>query len=318
MNSCCVDIIVPIYNKEKLIDRCLSSIQSQTYSNIHVIMVNDGSTDSSSVICKKYSDSDARFCLFNKINGGVASARNYGLKKVVGDYIMFVDADDYIESTLVERIVDKASDSLIIMGYNAINSDGYFLNCFKPCDFSELDYGMTIKYIFDRNNFKYFTTPWAKLYKKKIITDNNIEFRNISYGEDTCFVFDYLRVVKKIEVYNDCLYNYRLEDNSLSRRVIVDIWEKLVDINEYCRLGFYEKYDEIWHYMYIRIMKVTLANSSGNIRSFIENVEIIRNDIDFKNIDINKIKSVKDIAIYVILKSKMKFLLYIIFKIYSL
>ena len=107
-------IIVPVYNVEKYIKKCLESIKNQTYTNFEVIIVNDGSKDSSQIIIDEYVNSDNRFKSFIKKNGGLSSARNYGLKYVKGDYILFLDSDDYIDINLLENLskVDSSYDMI--------------------------------------------------------------------------------------------------------------------------------------------------------------------------------------------------------------
>lgn len=101
-----VSVIVPVYNVEKYVEECLESIKNQTYSNIEVLMVNDGSTDKSPEICKEYEKQDKRFKLFNKKNGGLSDARNYGLDRIKGEYVCFVDGDDTIGCEFVEKMAD--------------------------------------------------------------------------------------------------------------------------------------------------------------------------------------------------------------------
>ena len=101
-----VSIIVPVFNAEKTLDRCIESILQQTYLNLELILVNDGSKDASLAICEKY-QKDRRVCVYTQENGGPSKARNFGLLKSMGDYIVFVDSDDYIESNLLERCINK-------------------------------------------------------------------------------------------------------------------------------------------------------------------------------------------------------------------
>ena len=101
-----VSIIVPIFNVDKYLEKCIKSIINQTYRNLEIILINDGSTDNSYQICKKYSEQDSRIVLIDKQNGGSASAKNYGLKIAKGDYISFVDSDDFVELDMIEYMVN--------------------------------------------------------------------------------------------------------------------------------------------------------------------------------------------------------------------
>lgn len=107
-----VSLILPIYNKERFFDRCMDSIFAQTYNNLEIILVNDGSTDRSDEFCKKYANTDNRVVYVSHENRGVSAARNTGLDHATGDYILFIDADDYVENNLVEDIVKIFRESV--------------------------------------------------------------------------------------------------------------------------------------------------------------------------------------------------------------
>ena len=106
-----VSIIIPVFNGEPFLDRCLSSVINQSYNNIEIIIINDGSTDNTQSICESYSKNDPRVIIINKKNEGVSTARNVGLDTAVGDYIYFVDADDYVLEDGIEKLVKKAIDN---------------------------------------------------------------------------------------------------------------------------------------------------------------------------------------------------------------
>ena len=113
-----VSIIIPIYNVEIHLDKCISSIINQTYQNIEIILINDGSTDGSENICLKYASFDQRIKYFYKQNGGLSSARNFGLNKFSGDYVLFVDSDDYIDLITIEILVQKlVENNLLLLEY---------------------------------------------------------------------------------------------------------------------------------------------------------------------------------------------------------
>ena len=110
-----ISIVIPIYNAVKYLEECLNSIKNQTYKNFEVIMVNDGSKDDSETICKRFSEDDTRFRYFKKENGGVSSARNLGLDNVEGDYITFIDADDWIDENHLELLINSIKKSILIL-----------------------------------------------------------------------------------------------------------------------------------------------------------------------------------------------------------
>lgn len=115
MENKCISIIVPVYNCEKYIFRCLKSIINQTYKNLQIIVIDDGSTDSTLKICEDIARNDCRIEIYSKENGGVSSARNFGLKKVKGDFISFVDADDFLEANMYSKMIYYLKDEEIIV-----------------------------------------------------------------------------------------------------------------------------------------------------------------------------------------------------------
>ena len=111
-----ISIVIPVYNVEKYLEKCLQSVQNQTYNHFEVILVNDGSTDSSLSICEKFVNQDKRFSVFSKENGGMSSARNFGIKKAKGSFITFVDSDDYIVKDYLSHLVAgiKSETSIVL------------------------------------------------------------------------------------------------------------------------------------------------------------------------------------------------------------
>src|SRR5699024_3815218 len=115
-----VTVIVPVYNVEDYLEKCIDSLLNQTYKNLEIILVNDGSTDDSANICDRYSHQDERVKVFHRNNGGLSDARNAGLKNVTGDYITFIDSDDYAETILIEealKAIKKYNSEVVIYGY---------------------------------------------------------------------------------------------------------------------------------------------------------------------------------------------------------
>lgn len=190
-----VSIIIPIYNAESFLDQCLRSIQKQSYPNLEVILVNDGSTDRSKSICDQYVQMDQRFRVIHKPNGGVSSARNIGLDHAKGDKIVFIDADDYVNESYIEDLMHYCDNDLVVMGVAYINS----ARTLAP---------RTKKIILDSNSElletlmfnNYFTAPWAKLFSASIINKHRVRFNeNLFIGEDTVFILEYLQYTNTIQ-----------------------------------------------------------------------------------------------------------------------
>lgn len=209
-----VSIIIPIYNTEKYLKGCLDSVISQTYKNIEVLLINDGSTDNSGLICDYYVQCDKRVKVFHNANNGVSYSRNYGINRALGRYILFIDADDTIDENYVEELVKEMNDEidLCICGINDIYEKyNKKRKLFKTLtgNFYK-DYHILVNFL---------RVPFAKIYKKEIIIKNKISFPvNISRGEDQIFNFNYYSNVKKYKYCDTTFYNYfHRESNSLSK-----------------------------------------------------------------------------------------------------
>lgn len=203
-----ISIIVPIYNRENNIKRCIESILEQDYKNIEVILVNDGSTDSTLDICNSYKELDKRVVVVDKKNGGVSSARNDGIKKSSGEFIQFVDSDDYIDknmcSTLIRKIKEDDAD-VVICGYKKINKNNEeIIQCKSKISKNGI-YGLRDEFSILYEKFL-INPPWNKLYKKNAIT--NYFETDISLGEDLIFNISNISNIKKISIINNALYNY--------------------------------------------------------------------------------------------------------------
>lgn len=211
-----ISVIVPVYNAEKWLHRCIDSILAQTFTDFELLLIDDGSTDGSGAICDEYGIQDQRVRVFHKPNGGVSSARNLGLDNAKGGWISFVDSDDWIETEYLGCLLHNANGAdlsicdFIIKGSNEVWPDKIEDGVITT---DKLAYFYTE--IFP---YCYLTAPWIKLYKKSIIEDSKIRFNeNISTLEDTIFVLDYLRKVKIISCINRKLYNYWRLGEGLSR-----------------------------------------------------------------------------------------------------
>lgn len=187
-----VSIIVPVYNVEKYLHKCIDSILNQTYRNFELILVNDGSTDKSGEICDKYALMDKRIQVLHKINEGVSVARNIGIEVSVGEWCCFIDSDDYVKSSYLESFILNLSAGVYFYmdrGYNI--DDG--------CDiyYQGIPYEKKISSMIDLYTmgelYNVINSPCMKFFSNQLIKDNNIRFnKNFSYGEDHLFVLDYL------------------------------------------------------------------------------------------------------------------------------
>lgn len=202
-----ISIIVPIYNSEDKLERCINSILSQSYKDIEIILINDGSTDESLKICEEFKNKDKRIILIDKKNAGVSAARNCGLDITTGEYIQFVDSDDYIKPNMCECLLKgicKSKADVVICGYDRTEKNKITSKFPKEATINKLyDFKDTFSELF---NNALFNAPWNKLYRKERIKKYFKE--NLSIGEDLLFNLSYFSDCDKIVMINDCLYNY--------------------------------------------------------------------------------------------------------------
>lgn len=219
-----VSIIVPVFNREKELDRCLSSIINQSFKDLDIILIDDGSTDCSPQLCDKYSDKYNMVRVFHNSNMGVSETRNFGLRNAKGDYICFIDSDDYVD----EKYIEKLYTSITSGDYNVSICDYYEvidtekILCRLP--YNKIDINSSkllndILYSRTRNSF-----CWGRMWKKDIITST---FKNIGYCEDTVFNVENLAVPDiSVSYVKEPLYYYVRHKNSITGQ------EKAVHLND--------------------------------------------------------------------------------------
>ena len=198
-----ISIIVPVYKAEKFITRCVDSVIAQTYQDWELLLVDDGSPDQSGVICDNYSRNDQRIKVFHKQNGGVSSARNLGIENAQGEWITFLDADDYILTDFLSHLADKIQPGidLIISGSKRFGDSS--LDNSIPCD-CEYDSNLLIinKINVKQEDYVFHGTcsyPWGKLLRTSIIKQHHLFFdTTMKVSEDTCFMLKYLNRIEKV------------------------------------------------------------------------------------------------------------------------
>lgn len=201
-----ISVIVPVYNVEKYLKQCLDSIVNQTYKNLEIIIVNDGTKDNSMEIVEEYL-SDSRVKVINKENGGLSSARNRGIEEVTGEYISFVDSDDWIElNTYEELIKNLNNEDVIIFNYSRIeDSTGEKIETQHIKDEEMADLEKEYRYLYS----KIAHNCWNKLYKIDYLKKNNFKFLEILY-EDVFWNLQIIYSTTDIKILNKSLYNYRV------------------------------------------------------------------------------------------------------------
>lgn len=226
MHQINVSVIVPVYNVEKYLDECIQSIINQTYSEFEVLIVNDGSTDRSGIICDKYAIQDSRIRVFHNRNEGVSYTRNFALEHAKGRWIIFVDSDDWLGPKCFENLLHNRADvQLRAVGYQMQNRR------------LEWDKYEPDERIFLRDkDFDFFyeehiasgivRAPWCKMFLRNVINEYNIRFdENMSFGEDTIFTLEYIRNINGIYVSQNADYYRRYNQTSLARTVNFSGWD---------------------------------------------------------------------------------------------
>ena len=208
-----ISIIVPVYNVEQYLPQCIESIINQTYQNLQIILVDDGSPDNSGRICDEYAEKDLRIKVIHKENGGVGSARNEGINYALGEYIYFVDADDYLESELIDicmNTIIKQYPDMLIFGFNKVDKNGLNKKPVIPPAYSINDLSTEKDALADIFCSGTGLAVWDKLIKTKLIKDNNILFDNKKRGEDFTFVVECLHHTNNLVSISKAMYNYRI------------------------------------------------------------------------------------------------------------
>lgn len=271
-----VTVIIPLFNGQQTILRCLDSLKSQTYKNIEVIIVNDGSTDCSAELAKKYiQDNKLNGWQLHTIpNGGVAKARNFGIAMATGEYLCFVDADDYVDIGYVAEMLSALQSSrsdFCISGYKRVSYRNGKEKGKQDCMISDCRYSLeTLDEIDETLFINGFIHPcWGKLYKTKLIKDNQITFPDQSLSEDTVFNLNYLQFVHSIKTINYLSYYYivDIDSVSLSKSFPTNIFDIYIKIHK-DYITFFQKYNldievvgRMMYAQYYSAVNKTLFNS---------------------------------------------------------
>lgn len=243
-----VSIIVPVYNVEKYLKRCVDSILGQTYDNLEVLLIDDESTDSSGKICDEYAKKDKRIKVIHKKNEGLGLTRNAGIEHSTGFYISFVDSDDFIETNTISDVVtkiEKDNSDLVMYGLNRISANGikteYIPNPRKKMYVGdEIKNELLLDFISDDPREKiernYTSSSCTCLFKRSTFIDNNIRYKSERkiISEDTYMMFDLLGKINKVSIINKCYYNYCENETSLTQTYKKDRFKKLKSYRNEC------------------------------------------------------------------------------------
>lgn len=212
-----VSIIVPVYNAEKYLDKCVESITKQTEEDIEILLIDDDSTDSSGRMCEEWAKKDSRIRVFHIENIGVSNARNQGIKNSNSPYIMFVDSDDWIKKDMVECLlknIEESKSQAVFCNYITVR-DGEEIPCEGILEYKVYQSDEVSKII--SNMFgggRYYSSIWRGIYEREVIENSNIYFQNLQFAEDLNFNLEYLLNCSRVKIIKDELYYYRVNSTS--------------------------------------------------------------------------------------------------------
>ncbi len=262
-----VSIIVPVYNVEKYLQRCLESLVNQTLADLEFICINDGSTDASLEILNKYAEKDPRFVIINQKNQSSGAARNNGLKYAKGKYIAYVDPDDWIELDAMEVLYKKAEETnaeVVLFNFNIVSDMSTihfsYLDAFKANVSYDLNSTSFFKYRdMGENVFKILAGIWDKFYRKDFLEKHNIHFSPTYRSDDGLFVLMVVYYAEKMCYLNKNLYNYYMRSDSTMSKFTPKHFTSFDAKRDV--IDFVKTYMPDWQSVYIEGIIIGLVNA---------------------------------------------------------
>lgn len=284
-----LSIIIPIYNAEEYLEKSLKSVQSCNRDDIECIMVNDGSKDGSEVVCRKYAESDSRFLYVYKENGGVSSARNVGLMKARGEWVMFLDADDYLTEHAweqIEKLYQQDMADYVAFSYLTLYEDGRTVE--QPYSIKEevstsMEIAKKLVYASSEMN-----TCWGKLFRRSMICEHHITFlEDLPIGEDYLFVAEYFGYCKSSLIINQPLLYYLQRPDSAMRKYNMTqrlgFMEQLYHYNlgEIRRLADQQLENDFYQYYFRVVTNLFYVYAKGNSKKILKQIyrEALQNQV---------------------------------------
>lgn len=211
-----VTIIVPVYNGERTIRRCIDSLLHQTYKNIELLLIDDGSEDRTAEICRVYAKKYSHIRFIHKENGGEATARNRGLREATGEYVCFVDADDYVEPEFVSILIKPFQNGTAELSVCGFVEELHEKEVFRPhCEKSQFTRAEALAHLLKEQSFRGYV--WNKMFRMDVIRRNNLHFcEQLEIWLDVVFVFQYMMVTKQVHYNAVSCYHYQYYHNSIS------------------------------------------------------------------------------------------------------
>lgn len=337
-------LILPVYNVEKYVKRCVNSLLRQEYTDYEIILVDDGSTDSSGSICDKLADKNNNIFAYHKENGGLSDARNYGMDRAKGNYILFIDSDDWVDEKLLISLhnhLNKSNVDILKFGFQKMQEGNYkntFFSYFnigvydrRQIEETILPYTIGPKRLFcyEQNACK---SVWSHVYSLNLLRENNIRFvseREI-LNEDYLFNLHTLLYTKSLEVTHYILYYYDYREGSLSKRYITNEFERKLKLHREYKLllernGLFERYETPYYSECVDGFYACISNEcccwNETSKYAVQNIKKILN---CKECEISLLKckrsnmNLKGKVIYWLMRLKFAYLMYILYKIYAI
>lgn len=291
-----LSVIIPVYNVEMYLKECIDSILSQEYSDYEIILINDGSNDSSGEICEDYAEKYMNIYVYHTENKGVSNARNLGISKAKGSYIHFMDSDDVIDKRMYSDYYKKCSKKecdIIVSGYTS-EKDNETINVNPMWDNSKFGYKKVKEYL---NEITLKDKPWAlnvvwnKWFKADIIKDNNISFdEKVSLGEDFIFTCEYLKYSYIVYVFEDIYYKYFIRNTGLASKFYDDVCQRRPKVYSahktlYETFNIYEENKDAIdkNEGHLLLTSITTINSFNCSYSKKEKIEFIKDILNLDN-----------------------------------
>lgn len=235
-----ISIVIPVYKVEHCISKCIESIITQSYNDWELVLVDDGSPDKSGEICDKYAQKDPRIKVFHIENGGPSNARNIGLDNAIGEFVCFIDSDDWVEPTYIEHLYNGLSKNgvgVVVAGHVRDCGENHLTKSVGDY-FYEKD---TMKTMFKDRNISHWGYTVAKLYRKDVILEHNICFPiKVKFSEDLAFFLDYLRYVDWVKFIPEIDYHYIIPESGGSLIVSYNSFESEYEGYKLCNKYFHD------------------------------------------------------------------------------
>ncbi len=287
-----ISIIIPVYNvQEKYFRECIHSVINQTYDNLEIILVDDGSTNGIELICEEYKKKDNRIKVFHRKNSGVSASRNFGIEIATGNYIGFIDADDYIEKNMYKLLYEnicKYNKDIAACGYKVKYTNNTVINLYNTEKIYNMDKIQTIQSFLDENSFG--VGVWNKLFKAGLAKKVKFE-KKYKINEDRLYLIETILNSNGMVYEDRCKYNYIKRENSTTTSKITKSFLDIIEINNKISNLILNKYPKLIDFVeknkiiyYLRMYRsIALSNTNKEIKKYLK---LIRNEL--KNYNINK------------------------------